>query len=161
MAYPDPQFNAPAQESVVGTPNNPVSAGTTTASGTNSFAVAAGTGGNGAFVFPKWVNPTKVNSIRVYVGTAPASNVTGLLFTFLNGTNTVGSALIGTNAANTTVDATLASNTFGSTGALTSPTIFTTTNGQMGIVITGTGTASAQALGSYAIDLVLQNWFTT
>ena len=158
MAYPDPQYNAPAQESVVGTPNNPVSLGTSTATA-NTFTGVAGVSANGSFVFPKWVYPTKINSIRVYVGTAPGA--TGLNISFLNGTNTIGSAFINTNTANTTVDVTMSSNTYGSNGALTNPSIFTTTNGQMTTVVTATSTGSGQALGSYAIDLVLQNWFTT
>src|SRR5579885_1305062 len=100
MAYPDPQFNSPAQEGLVGTPNNCVLLGTTTASGANTFTGTAGSAaGNGVFRFQKWVNPTKVNNIRVYIGTAPASNVTNLTLNFLNGTATVGSAVIGTNTA--------------------------------------------------------------
>lgn len=159
MAYVDPNFQVATQEGIIGGVNNFFTLGTTTASGTNTFAVAAGSSGNGGFLFPKWIQPTQVKNLRVYIGTAPASNVTAATMTFLNGTNTVGQAVIGTNTAGVAVDATMTALSTDSHGVVTGGPLFTGSNGQMSVTVTAVGTASGQALGSYAIDALLQNYF--
>lgn len=162
MAYVDAQFNAPFQDSVVGSPNNFISLGTTTASGTNTFAGTAGSAaGNGVLVLPKFVNTTKINNIRVRVGTAPASNVTSLTLTFLNGTSTIGQVVVGTHTAGDSVDATMTALSTDSHGVVTGGALFSAANTEPTITVTAIGTASAQAMGSYSIDFVQQGLFTT
>src|SRR5574337_743545 len=106
MAYVDPTFHTTIEEYVVGSPQSPVALGTTTASGANTFTGTAGSAaGNGVWLLPKFKNDTLIQNIRVRIGTAPATNLTGVAITFLNGTNTIGVATIGTNTAGANVDA--------------------------------------------------------
>jgi len=162
MAYESPTFNSNDYLPWVGTPATPAGLGTSTASGSNSFAGTVGAGSaNGVFVLPVFFNPVNVQKIRVHILTAPATNVTGLTLAFLNGTATMGSALIGTNTAGQTVDATMASVTVDSHGVTTSPNWITTAGVQPTVVTTGTGTASAQALGTYAVSIQMRDLFTT
>jgi hypothetical protein len=160
MAYSDPTFNSNDYQTFVGTPATPAGLGTTTASGSNSFSGGSQTG-NGIWVLPKFFNPTNITNIRVQILTAPAANVTGLTLAFLNGTATIGSALVGTNTAGQTVDATMASTTVDSHGVTTSPAWITTAGVQPTMVTIGTGTASAQAFGTYAVQIQTKDLFTT
>lgn len=161
MAYTDPTFNTTIEEYVVGNPNNPITLGTTTASGANTFTGTAGSAaGNGVWLLPKFKQDTLINNIRVRIGTAPAANVTVLTLTFLNGTNTIGQAVVGTNTAGVNVDATMTALSTASNGALTGGARCTAGT-EPTMVVTATGTASGQALGSYALDFITQGLFTT
>lgn len=158
MAYTDAQYNQNNSRYVVGTPNTPINLGTATASGTNSLAANTNTATNGTYLFPAFKQPTRLSGIRVFAGTIPA-NFGSLKQIFLSGTNTLGTATVGSMTAGQELDVVLASDTFGSTGALTSPTIFAAA-GQVSMVVDGTSTASGQSLGSYAIEFESHDWFT-
>lgn len=167
MAYTDAQFNAPRQIPVAGEPASPVSLGTATASGTNTFAPAAGTALQGSMVLPKFQQPTVISGIKVYCTTAPAANLTAVTFIFLNGTNTFAVATDVGAAANASVDASLASATgaangyaVASNGSTTGPAMFGS-GGQPALKVLTTSTASALTQGSYAIDFVYSGLFTT
>lgn len=161
MAYSDPQFNVVAEEYLVGTPNNAISLGTTTASGANTFTGTAGSAaGNGVWLLPQFKNDTIVKNIRTRIGTAPAANVTSLTLTWLNGTNTIGQTVIGTNTAGVNVDATMTALTTDSHGVATGGARVTA-GSEPTVTVTATGTASGQALGTYAVDFVIGGLFTT
>ena len=161
MAYTDPTFNTSIEEYMVGNPQSPVSLGTTTASGANTFTGTAGSAaGNGVWLLPKFKNDTLINNIRTRIGTAPAANVTALTLTFLNGTNTIGQTVIGTNTAGVNVDATMTALSTDSHGALTGGARVTAGT-EPTITVTATGTASAQALGTYSLEFIMQGLFTT
>jgi hypothetical protein len=161
MAYPDPQFNVIAEEYLVGTPNNPITLGTTTASGANTFTGTAGSAaGNGVWLLPQFKQDTIVKNIRVRVGTAPAANVTSLTITWLNGTNTIGQTVIGTNTAGSEVDATMTALSTDSHGVATGGARLTAGT-EPTVTVTATGTASGQALGTYSVDWVFGGLFTT
>lgn len=161
MAYVDPTFQTVIEEYVVGTPQSPVSLGTTTASGANTFTGTAGSAaGNGVWLFPQFKNDTLIKNIRVRIGTAPAANVTSTTITFLNGTNTIGQAVIGTNTAGANVDATMTALSTDSHGVATGGARVTAGT-EPTITVTATGTASGQALGTYACEFILSGLFTT
>lgn len=162
MAYTDSQYNALSLINLVGTPNNPITLGTATGAGTasNSMAANTNTATNGTYLFPTFRIPTKVLALRVFCGTAVSTGGTTLTATFLNGTNTVGTATIGSMTAGQWLTVAVASDTFGSTGALTSPTIFAA-GGQFSMNAIGTITASGGLLGTYAIQAETTPWFVT
>lgn len=161
MAYTDPTFNTSFEEYTVGTPQSPVSLGTTTASGANTFTGTAGSAaGNGVWLLPKFKQDTFIKNIRTRIGTAPAANVTVLTLTFLNGTNTIGQTVIGTNTAGVNVDATMTALSTDSHGVTTGGANCTAGT-EPTITVTATGTASGQALGTYAVEFVQQGLFTT
>jgi len=97
-----------------------------------------------------------MNGVRVYCTTAPTS--TAVTLGFYNGTSLLGSAVVTTTGS---YDATMVALTVASNGAQTGPTLFTTTNGEVLMVNTATGTASAQTLGAYAFDFISVPLFTT
>lgn len=161
MAYVDPTFNTVIEEYVVGTPNNPVTLGTTTASGANTFTGTAGSAaGNGVWVLPKFKQDTLISNIRVRITTAPASNVTGTAVTFLNGTNTIGVATIGTNTAGVNVDAVMTALSTDSHGVTTGG-VNCPAGTEPTVTVTATATASGQAIGTYALDFITRGLFTT
>lgn len=167
MAYTDSQFTTPIQTQVAGEPASPVSLGTSTASGTNTFSPAAGTALNGSFVLPKFIAATKVTAIKVYCTTAPAANLTAVTLIFLNGTNTFAVATNVGAAANADVDASFAASllssngySVASNGSTTGPALFGA-GGQPILKVITTATASALTQGSYAVDMVTTGLFTT
>jgi hypothetical protein len=84
--------------------------------------------------------------------------VSALVATFLNGTAVLGTATLSSTVGY--VDASLTVDTIGSNGVVTGPTYFTsTTSNEMTMNLTGVGTASGSALGSYAIDAIWRNYF--
>jgi len=158
MAYSDPGFNVTIQDSVVGSPSSGVSIGTITASATQTFTGTAGTKVNGTYRLPVFKQPVRITGIKIYctVAAATAANVT---MGFYNGTALIGSATaVGTVGA---YDATLVAPTVASNGAQTGAVFFTSTNGEPVMINTCTGTASADSLGSYAIDFLWQNLFVS
>ena len=159
MAYTDPQFNVSTQESLVGSPNSGVSLGTVTASATQTYTGTAGTGANGIFRLPVFKSPAKVNGIRVYCQGAAGNGVTGINLGFYNGTSVFGSGAA--PAVNTYADMTMVALTTASNGALTGAALFTNTNVEPTMINTATGTGSGSALGSYSVDFIWQNLFTT
>ena len=161
MAYPDPTFQTVFEEYVVGNPQSPVSLGTTTASGSNTFTGTAGSAaGNGVWLLPKFKNDTFITNIRTRIGTAPAANVTLLTLTWLNGTSTIGQTVISTNTAGVNVDATMTALTTDSHGVTTGG-VNVTAGTEPTLVVTAVGTASGQALGTYAAEFVMRGLFTT
>lgn len=161
MAYSDPQFNVVVEEYVVGTPQSPVSLGTTTASGSNTFTGTAGSAAaNGVWLLPQFKQDTIIKNIRTRIGTAPASNVTALTITWLNGTSTIGQTVIGTNTAGVNVDATMTALSTDSHGVVTGGARVTAGT-EPTVVVTAVGTATSQALGTYSVDFVLGGLFTT
>lgn len=158
MAYVDPVNNVPYQDGVVGSPNNYISLGTSTASGNNTFTGTAGSAaGNGTFNLPKAISATLLSAIRVRIGTAPATNLTSLTLTFKNGTNTIGQVTVGTHTAGESVDAVMTALSTDSHGVVTGGQHLAAGDEPI-IVVTASATASAMALGSYAIDVVRQGW---
>lgn len=118
---------------------------TTTASGTNTNSTG--------FInqsLPKFFRQTDIRSIRIYVTTVPATNLTNVNFIFLNGTNTFATATIGTNTAGSIVDATVTagSNTF-------------TLGGQPVLLLQGTSTASGMNYGTYDVDFEQREVYST
>lgn len=159
MAYLDPQFNTPSQEGVVGGgPALGVALGTIGTNGTATYTGTLGTQVNGAFRFPVFKSPAKLNGVRVYTTVAPGGGVTGLVSTFYNGTSALGTATLSTTVGY--VDAAMTALSTDSHGVVTGPTLFTATNGEMTMQTVGIGTASGSTLGSYSIDLIWQNLFT-
>lgn len=159
MAYPDPQFTVQLQTQEVGSPSGPISLGTTTASSTSTATGTAGGKVANTFQFPVFKVPTKVLGIRVYGIAGPAANSSATLY-FLNGTSTFGTCTA-LPATGTFVDAALTAVSVDSHGLETGAVMFTSTNGEIlnnNVII---GTASAQALGSYAIDLITRGLFVT
>ncbi len=161
MAYSDPNFNVTSQENVVGAnPSSAVSLGTSTANSTNTLIGTAGSQVNGSLQFPVFKNPTKVLGLRVYIKTAPTAGNTGLALFFLNGTSTMGTAVIGTNTAGAFVDAVMTALSTDSHGVETGAALMTSTSSnEILVTATVTSTASAIALGSYAVDAILRNYF--
>lgn len=159
MAYSDPQFNTPTQESVVSSPALGVSLGTIGTNGTATYTGTAGTQVNGTFRFPVFKTPTKVTGVRVYTTVAPGAGVTGLVSTFYNGTTALATATLSTTVG--FVDAAMTALSTDSHGVVTGAPLFTTTNGEMLMNTVGIGTASGSALGSYSVDIIWQNLFIT
>ncbi len=159
MAYVDAQYQVAPQVEVVGEPSAGVSLGTVTASATQTYTGTAGSQANGTFRFPVFVNPTKVTAIRVYCTGAAGTGVTGIILGFLNGTSVIGTTTA--PAAGTFADVTINALTLDSHGVESGAALFTSSNGEILMLNTATGTASASALGSYAIDLKFRNLFTT
>lgn len=163
MAYLDPNFQTSWQDTVIGGgPGLGVTLGTVTASATQTYTGTAGSQINGTYRLPVFKSPTLITGIRVYCTGAAGAGVTGVTFNFLNGTQTLGSCVA--PAVNTFTDATLKAASFGSNGAVTasaSPTYFTTTNNEITMINSATGTASGSALGSYSVDLIFQNLFVS
>lgn len=160
MAYSDPQFNTPTQETIVGGgPALGVSLGTIGTNGTATYTGTLGTQVNGAFRFPVFKSPTKINGIRVYTTVAPGAGVTGLVSTFYNGTTALATATLSTTVGY--VDATISALSTDSHGVVTGAPLFTSTNGEMTMQTVGIGTASGSALGSYAVDIIWQNLFVS
>jgi len=162
MAYNDATFNTTFQETVIGGgPALGVSLGSVTASATQTYTGTAGSQVNGTFRLPVFKNPINILGIRVYTTTAPASGVTGVTFNFLNGTATVGTAVASTTVGY--VDAALTGSvTLASNGSQSGAVLFTnTTSNEMTMITSATGTASGSNLGSYSIDLIFRNLFTT
>ena len=118
-----------------------VSFGTATASG----AVASTDVAN----MKKFKRRTKVNSIRLHVTTIPNAASTALVASFLNGTNTFGTAVLTTAALDAYVDVTITT---------ASNAIFAAAD-EMKINVSGTATASAAALGAYDIWIEQQEQF--
>jgi len=159
MAYNDIQFGVAPQVAVVGEPSGGVSLGTVTASATQTYTGTAGSQVNGTFRFPVFTQPTKVTAIRVYGIGAAGGGVTGITLGFYNGTSALGSATA--PAAGTFVDVTLNAVTLDSHGLETGAVNFTSSNGEILMINTATGTASASALGTYSVDLKFRNLFVT
>jgi hypothetical protein len=159
MAYVDPQFQVPTQDTVAGSVDSGVALSTITASGTQTFTGTAGTRATGTLQFPVFKTPTRIISIRVYNVGAAATITGGLVMNFLNGTSTLGSCTAPGTA--TFTDCTLAALSTDSHGVVTGPTLFTSTNGEVTNVNVAIGTASAQTLGTYAVDFVTQNLFVS
>lgn len=157
--YSEATFNMSVQDRWVGSPALGVSLGTVTASATQTYTGTAGTNANGVFRFPVFKNPVKIENIRVYCTGAAGAGVTAIGLVFLNGTSTIGSATA--PAVSTFTDVTLTALTTDSHGVATGPTYFSSTNGEILMLNTAIGTASASALGSYAIDVTWRNLFTT
>lgn len=156
MAYVDPNFLVLNDDSAVGSPSAGIALSTITASGTFTFTGTAGVQAAGTYRFPVFKSPVKIDGIRVY-NTGAAATVTGFTMNFLNGTSTIGSCTAPGTA--TFVDATLAAPTVSSNGATTGPMYFGS-NGEITMVNVVVGTASAETLGTYAIDLIWRNLFT-
>jgi len=160
MAYVDANYQYTIQDTVIGGgPGLGVSLGTVTASATQTYTGTAGSQVNGTFRLPVFKVPVKISGIRVYCTGAAGTGVTGINLSFLNGTSVIGSCVA--PAVNTYTDVTLTAVTVASNGAQTGPTLFTATNNEMTMLNTATGTASASALGSYSVDLIWNNLFTT
>ena len=115
-----------------------VSFGTATASG----AIASTDVAN----MKKFKRRTQVNSIRLHVTTIPNAASTALIASFLNGTNTFGTAVLTTAASDAYVDVTITT---------ASNAIFAAAD-EMKVNIAGTATASAAAIGAYDIWMEVQ-----
>lgn len=158
--YNDATYQHTIQVTVVGGgPGLGVSLGTIGTNGTATFTGTAGSQVNGTFRFPIFKNPAVIKGIRVYGAGASGGGVSGLAATFLNGTSTVASGSMPANG--TFVDMTLTTVTLDSHGNQSGGVLFTNTNGEMTMNVVGIGTASGSALGSYAVDLLWNNLFTT
>jgi hypothetical protein len=161
MAYVDPQFNTPIQDTVIGGgPGLGVSLGTVTASATQTYTGTAGTMVNGTFRLPVFKQPVKIQGIRVYTTGAPGSGVTGLVLGFYNGTSLIGT-VTPVSTAGSFADVTLATPVVGSNGVTTGPVFFTGTNNEITMINTATGTGASSGLGSYSVDLVWTNLFVS
>jgi len=162
--YTDPSSNA-RETFVVGTQS-----ATLTASGTNTLAIT----------MPIFIRNQKLSYIRVRTIGASAANVTGgaLVFTFVGPSDTTqgvsGPTGTGAAVATNTITVTL-SNTTGSyadgvfTTTLTAPYPGGTQTATIDVAVAsntaptcnyvGTGTASAQLIGTFAIDFeVSEEW---
>ena len=159
MAYIDPKFLVPVQDTVIGSPAVGVTLGTIGTNGTATMTGTAGTQVNGSFRFPVFKSPIKVDGIRCYTTVAPGAGVTALVSTFYNGTTVFGTATYSSTVG--FVDATIVADTISSNGSATSGAYFTsTTSNEITMQTVGIGTASGSALGSYAIDLIWRDLFT-
>lgn len=157
MAYSDPNFVVTIQQSVVGEPAAGVTLSTVTASATITFTGTAGVAqGVGVYRFPVFKQPFKVTGIRVY-NTGGAATITSSVMSFLNGTSVIGSCTAPGTA--TFSDATLTALSTDSHGIVTGAAMFTSTNGEILMNNVVVGTASAQTIGTYAVDLIWQNLF--
>jgi hypothetical protein len=129
MAYTDPQFTVQATKLL-----NPVT-GTATASATN-----------GTNVTVQLYSPTRkldVNKLRLVVAVVPKTGAMALIVNIMNGTNTVGSATMGTNTtAGSFIDATLVT----SNTRVNADSVLTA-------VVTGSATASADTIGTMLVEL--------
>jgi hypothetical protein len=163
MAYVDANFQYTLQDTVIGGgPAIGVGLGTVTASATQTYTGTVGSQVNGTFRLPVFKTPTIIKGIRVYCTAAAGSGVTGISLAFMNGTGIVGSCVapvVGTFTDVIITSATLSSN--GAVNSGSSPSYFTTTNNEMTMLTTATGTASGSSLGSYSVDLIWNNLFTT
>ena len=119
------------------------SLGTATASATNGI--------NGADVvpMPKFVQRSQVKNIRMRCTTGPDTGSTAVKVSFLNGTNTFGTAVITTATVDQWIDATITS----------VPNSIFADNGEIKVNVTGTATASADANGAFDFWVVVQNLF--
>jgi len=161
--YPEPQYNVYRQVPfVAGNFASPIALGTTTYAGTgaNTFTGTAGTTVNGAFRFPIFKYPIVLTGVRVYCTTAAATNVTGVNLGFYNGTTLMGVASnVGTVGF---IDAVMVSPTVASNGAQTGGNLMTnTSSNEVLLVSTATGTASALTMGTYVVDFIVKDLFTT
>jgi hypothetical protein len=163
MAYVDPTYNTNYIVSLVGSVNAGLALGTESANsgGTSTYSGTTTGSINGAYVFPQFFKPTLVTNIKVKIVTQPGGGVTNQKFVFLNGTSTVGSLVVGTHTSGEWLDVTMATATVGSTGLGTNGAAFTSTNGQMTMVVTNTNTATASTLGTYAIYAEAHDLFVT
>lgn len=109
--------------------------GTATASGAAGFTLSTLT------ELPKFIKRTQINTVRLKVRTAPNAAATGLIATFLNGTNVYGTAVLTTATAGQTVDFTVTTGSNGTFAAAAQPTIS----------LVGTSTASGGTAGAYDI----------
>jgi hypothetical protein len=130
MGYSNPEYQARYEVPLALN----TSLGTFTASGSNALTSVLG----GAL--PKFIRRTRLNKLRFVCRTIPNASATGLTAIVLNGTTTVGTAVLTTATANQNIDLTIT----GTTGVNvysrdTAPTIN----------IVGTATASGGALGAY------------
>jgi hypothetical protein len=141
MSYSDPKYDARVMVPVV----------LGSAVGTLTFTASAHAKTNSAvYRLPKFLKRTKVNAVRVKVGTAPVAGVVSSKLIFKNGTNTFAVATIGTNTAGSTVDATMTS-TNAVLAADTEPTVD----------LLGTGTASETGVaGTFDIYFETQEQFS-
>ena len=165
MAYVDANYQVQFQDAVVGAgPATGVSLGTNAGTGTSTttYTGTLGTAGNGWYRLPIFKQPTKLVGVRVYCVGAAGTGVTGVNFQFYNGTSLAATALNVGTAASQLTDATMVAVTVASNGAQTGAVLMTsTTTNELTMVTTNTGTATASTLGTYAIDFILQNLFTT
>lgn len=162
--YTDPAFNS-RHEQMLGTQS-----ATLTASGTNTLATV--------FSLPPFIRNQKVSYVRVRTVGTTAATGSILVFTFVGPSDTVQgvSGPTGTGAAVTTNTLTMTPvNTAGSfvdgvfTQVLTAPypggTQTNTIDVAMGsntpatVTYIGTGTASAQSIGTYVVSLELSEEF--
>lgn len=130
MSYTDPMFHARPQVLVADTR----SFGTATASGAAGYTLSD------VVELPRFLRRTRLNAVRLKVRVIPNAAATGLIASLLNGTTTVGTAVLTTAALGATIDFTLTSSLSTFT-ASTEPTIS----------LVGTSTASGGAAGSYDI----------
>ena len=163
MAYVDANYQVTLQDAVIGCgPATGVALGTNAGTGTSSttYTGTLGTSGNGWYRFPIFKQPSKLVGIRVYCVGAAGTGVTGVNFQFYNGTSLVATATNVGTAAGQLTDATMASVTVASNGAQTGAVLMTsTTSNELTMVTTNTSTATASSLGTYAIDVLMQNLF--
>lgn len=172
MAYIDPTFSVNQEETLIagsliapggaGTAGG-LSLGTSTASSTTgaNFTGTLGKTVNGAFQFPIFKQPIAVVGIRVYTVVVPGSGVSGLAIQFMQGTSTMGAAVLSSTVG--FADAVMVNPTYKSNGVVNvAPSYFTGTNSnEWSMNLTGTATGSGSGLGSYAMDLTYRNLFTT
>ena len=137
MAYSDQKFYA----------NFPVvlayaaSFGTATASATDGHNLSS------VVYLPQFLNKTKVNKVQLVCTTIPDAGSTAVKAHFMNGTTTMGTAVLTTATAGTVFKTTVTTNnTFTASSAMT-------------INLTGTATASGDANGSYIVMVDCQELF--
>lgn len=141
---------------------------TCTASGSNNLTTVLRA--------PTFVNKRKLTRFRVEVVTAPAANISGVLFAVRNGTSTLAVATLGTNtvagngvwaningAATTQTDLTQTVTTStlpnGQTVVTTTrnPNVDIPANTELTLEVIATGTASGHSIGTYDAILMAQD----
>lgn len=120
-----------------------------------SLSTATAGSGTGAVLsdvanVKKFKRRTAVNSIRLHVTTIPNAASTGLVATFLNGTNAFGTAVLTTAALDAYIDVTITTASNGTFAA----------GDEMKINLVGTATASGAANGAYDVWVEQQELFS-
>ena len=119
------------------------SLGTATASATNGIL------GADVVPMPKFVQRSQVKNIRMRCTVIPDAGSTAVKVSFLNGTNTFGTAVITTATADQWIDATITS---------AAHAVFAD-DGEIKVNVSGTATASADANGSFDFWVNYRNLF--
>jgi len=139
MGYADQKYHAHPQITAM----DSGTAGTSTASGNNVIST-----GPTNQALPNFFRRTAVQSVRVYVITAPQTNVSGLVLNFLNGTNTFASVTVGSSTVGSVLTGTMS----------TAYNTFTSGSGPT-LQVTASATAASMTLGVYDVDFDEQTLF--